>query len=348
MKILYAIQATGNGHISRAMELMPHLKRYGHVDVFLSGSNSTLQADLPIKFRSQGLSLQYSCNGKLNFAKTIKSCQLRKAFKEAASLPVKDYDMVINDFEAITSIACNKQSVPMIHFGHQASFVSDATPRPDNKSIIGEWILRNYAHSHLNLGLHFKRYDQFILPPVIQRSIWEATPSTESHVTVYLPSFCDKELLQLFSVIKNVPFEIFSRHCKETMTFQHIKLIPVEKEAFNKSLINSTGIITGAGFETPAEALYLGKKIMAIPIGGQYEQKCNAAALKRLGVKTINAIVPNQFKQEVENWLTSPNKATGLKWQSTEKTVTALFDLWDTATRKTMLSKSTSPEIALL
>jgi hypothetical protein len=29
MKILYAVQATGNGHISRAIELMPHLEKYG-------------------------------------------------------------------------------------------------------------------------------------------------------------------------------------------------------------------------------------------------------------------------------------------------------------------------------
>jgi len=38
MKILYAVQATGNGHIARAIEMMPHLQKYGEVDVFLSGS----------------------------------------------------------------------------------------------------------------------------------------------------------------------------------------------------------------------------------------------------------------------------------------------------------------------
>ena len=59
MKILYAVQATGNGHISRAMELMPFLQQYGEVDVFLSGSNSNLQPDLPVKFRSNGFSLFY-------------------------------------------------------------------------------------------------------------------------------------------------------------------------------------------------------------------------------------------------------------------------------------------------
>ena len=42
MKILYAVQATGNGHISRAMELLPHLQKYGTKDIFLIGANSRL------------------------------------------------------------------------------------------------------------------------------------------------------------------------------------------------------------------------------------------------------------------------------------------------------------------
>jgi predicted glycosyltransferase len=55
-------------------------------------------------------------------------------------------------------------------------------------------------------------------------------------------------------------------------------------------MIHAKGIITGGGFETPAEALYLGKKIMVIPIKGQYEQDCNAAALKEFGAEVINEI----------------------------------------------------------
>ena len=57
MKILYAVQATGNGHISRAMELLPYLNEYGNTDIFLSGDNSNLAFDVPVKYRSKGLSL---------------------------------------------------------------------------------------------------------------------------------------------------------------------------------------------------------------------------------------------------------------------------------------------------
>jgi hypothetical protein len=39
-------------------------------------------------------------------------------------------------------------------------------------------------------------------------------------------------------------------------------------------------------FETPAEALFLGKKLLVIPMTGQYEQECNAAALAALMLTT--------------------------------------------------------------
>jgi len=45
----------------------------------------------------------------------------------------------------------------------------------------------------------------------------------------------------------------------------------------------ATGVFCGAGFETPAEAMFLKKKLMVIPMKGQYEQQCNAAALEEIG-----------------------------------------------------------------
>jgi uncharacterized protein (TIGR00661 family) len=49
-------------------------------------------------------------------------------------------------------------------------------------------------------------------------------------------------------------------------------------------------VVTAAGFETPAEALVLGKKLVVVPIEGQYEQACNAAALGRMGVKVVGSL----------------------------------------------------------
>ena len=43
MKILYAIQGTGNGHVSRAYEVVPELQKYGKVDLLLSGNQCDIE-----------------------------------------------------------------------------------------------------------------------------------------------------------------------------------------------------------------------------------------------------------------------------------------------------------------
>jgi len=97
MKIFYAIQGTGNGHLSRAEQLYPYLKKYGEVDFFLSGSNAQLNTPIPIKYRSRGISMQYKNTGGLDYSSIAKSLSY-KLYKEAKSLPIDHYDLIINDF----------------------------------------------------------------------------------------------------------------------------------------------------------------------------------------------------------------------------------------------------------
>ena len=76
---------------------------------------------------------------------------------------------------------------------------------------------------------------------------------------------------------------------------------------YSGSIITCNGTITGAGFETPEEVLYLGKKLLYISIKGQCEQKCNGAALNDFKVPVIKAISPN-FYQTVINRLHSQSR----------------------------------------
>ena len=241
MKILYSIQATGNGHISRAMELLPHLQKFGTVDFFLSGENSSLTLDAPVKFRSKGLSLFYTCQGTLDYWKLAKTISVLRMNKDVKNLPVERYDLVLNDFDCITSLACYFKKVPSIQFGHQASFMSAKTPRPERINRIGEWVLKNYAKASQYVGLHFESYDDFILSPVIKEEIIKAEPSDHNYVTVYLPAYCDRVLLDILKPLDH-EFQVFSREVKEEKKIGNIILIPVSKNAFNKSMINCSGI----------------------------------------------------------------------------------------------------------
>ncbi|GGB07473.1 glycosyltransferase family protein [Puia dinghuensis] len=303
MKIFYAVQATGNGHISRAMELLPYFQRYGKVDIFLSGANNSLQLDASVKYRSKGLSLFYTSSGGLNYWEIGKQIAPLRLWREVRDLPVEKYDLVINDFECLTSLACMYKRVPSVNFGHQASFISPKVPRPEKREWMGEWILRNYARATQYVGLHFKQYDDFILPPVIKRDILQAEPQDKGYVTVYLSSYNDATVRRYLQPLKEFTFQVFSKEVQRPTQDGNILFLPVNKAAFNKSLISCKAILTGAGFEAPAEALYLGKKLMVIPIRGQYEQSCNAAALQKMGVpvlKTLDAGFAGVFRPWME------------------------------------------------
>ena len=103
----------------------------------MSGNNASLDIDLPVKHKSKGCSLHYSkCDG-LNYWDIAKNVKPAQIYKDAKSLPLKDYDVVINDFDSITSLACKMQKVHSVQFGHQASFISEATPRPEKKEFDG-------------------------------------------------------------------------------------------------------------------------------------------------------------------------------------------------------------------
>lgn len=302
MKILYAIQATGNGHIARAAELLPHLSRYGKVDIFLSGNNSSLETNLPVTYRSKGLSLFYGNRGGLDYWKMMKAFSPIRILKEAKALPVEKYDAVINDFESITALSCKLKGVPFIHFGHQASFLSRHTPRPASKDPAGEWILKQYAHSEHAIGLHFKSYDDYIFSPVIKQNVLQADPVNHGHVTVYLSHYSDAVVEKALSPVKDILFHVFSKSNKKIEQKGNILFMPVSNKSFTQSMIRSYGVITGAGFETPAETLYLGKKLLCVPIQGQYEQFCNAAALKDFNVPVIDSI-DHSFSAHIGNWL---------------------------------------------
>ncbi len=318
MKIFYAVQATGNGHIARAVELLPYLQQYGTVDIFLSGNNSSLNNCLAARYKSKGASLYYTQSGGLNYLKMMREFSARRIWKEAKDLPVEKYDCVLVDFESIAALSCRLKKIACVGFGHQASFYSANTPRPKTKDIAGEWILKTYAPATAYTGLHSKSYDNFIFNPILKKEILQAAPQQKNYVSVYLPQYDDAVVIQQLVAVPDVEFHLFSKKSRQTSPQKNILIKPVDNNSFNESIINCYGVITGAGFETPAEILYLGKKLLCIPIKGQYEQKCNAAALSSYMVPVVESI-NDLSAQYISNWLNHPYpKSLELRYTTAE------------------------------
>lgn len=302
MKILYAIQGTGNGHLSRAADIVPELRKYGSLDLFVSGAQAEVNLPFPVKFKSKGLSFYFGKGGGIDFYKTFQRNSSRSVIKEIDEFPVAQYDLIVNDFEPISAWAARKKKIPCIGLGHQAAFLSAKSPRPKIIDPFGEWLLTHYAPLKKYVGFHFECYDKYIFTPVIRSAIRTMEPENRGHYTVYLPAYDDKKLVALLLRLPARNWHIFSKHAKNKYQVEGISVWPVSGSAFAESMACSEGVITGAGFETPAEVLHLNKKLLVVPMKHQYEQHCNASALKKLGVPVLKKMKLKNLKK-IQRWM---------------------------------------------
>lgn len=307
MKILYAIQGTGNGHLSRARDIIPVLKQKAEVDILISGEQADVELPYEITYRFKGLGFIFGKKGGIDLIKTYKKANLKRLFKEINSLPIEKYDIVINDFEPVSAWACYKKNKSCISLSHQAAVLNSNAPQPKHIDLMGKSILKNYAPTTFQYGFHFEAYDANIFTPVIRKEIREVTVTQKEHYTVYLPAYDDERIVKVLGLFKDVQWQVFSKHNKKSRNYKNISIFPITNEAFIKSMAAAKGILCGAGFETPAEALYLQKKLLVIPMKGQYEQHCNAAALKHLGVPVVKSL-RKKNADKIRQWLLSDKK----------------------------------------
>ena len=302
MKILYAIQGTGNGHISRARDIIPLLQLKGEVDILISGDSKEIEIPFKIDYKLHGLGFTFGKKGGIDLWKTFKDIDSKKLFKEIRSVPVEKYDIIINDFEPITAWAGKLKKVPVISLSHQSAVLNNKSPKPQKFSWLEKKILKWYAPSKHHYGFHFDNYNKNIFTPVIRSEIRRQKTFNKGHYTVYLPAYSDKKIIKVLSKFKGVKWHVFSKHSNENYIANNIIISPINNEKFIESLVSCKGVLCGAGFETPAEALYLRKKLLVIPMKTQFEQKCNAEALKQMGILVIKKL-SLKHGQKISKWL---------------------------------------------
>lgn len=307
MKILYAIQGTGNGHLTVALEVLPWLMKKAEVDILISGSEVDVPLPYEVKYRLNGLCFVFGKKGGIDYLETYKKANIKSLFREINALPVEDYDLVFSDFEPVSAWACYLKNKPCIGFSHQAAVVNKQSPKPKKADLIGQAVLKYYAPATVRYGFHFVPYGKNIFTPIIRKEIREAKPSHAGHYTVYLPSYSDGRIIKLLSLFPGEKWQVFSKRCLEAYTHDNISFYPIASEAFVQSMVAAEGVFCGAGFQTPSEALFLKKKLLVIPMKGQYEQQCNAAALKLLGIPVLKNIKPKQYKK-LKAWLETDAK----------------------------------------
>lgn len=302
MKILYGVQATGNGHISRARAMIPALRAAGHsVRVVLSGRDPSALwgVDELQPFESRAGLTFVVRNGAVDYWQTARQLRLWQLVSDVFSLDARDVDLVITDYEPITAWYSRLQRIPSIGLGHQYAFRYDIPVA--GADIISRLALRYFAPADVSLGLHWHHFNAPILPPIISRL---TNPPTKhpTKIIVYLPFDPVDQLLTLFSRFDDHEFYIYGKFEAATNR-RNVMLRPFSRHGFIDDLLTSSGVITNCGFELLSEAIHLGKKLATIPVKRQMEQLSNALALQRLNLATV---VESMTDEALYRWLRLP------------------------------------------
>jgi uncharacterized protein (TIGR00661 family) len=187
VRILYGVQATGNGHITRARVLAPILRRAGaDVTYLFTGRPWDHLFDMEVfgdfEWR-QGLTF-CTHTGHVEYVKTAFHNNLLRFAQDVRRLDLSPYDLVITDFEPVTAWAAKLRRVNTVGIGHQYAF-DFPIPRTGD-DFLPRTVMKYFAPASIGLGLHWHHFGQPILPPII-----ETPPEPErvlgNKILVYLP-----------------------------------------------------------------------------------------------------------------------------------------------------------------
>ena len=311
MKILYALSGTGNGHVSRAREIIPHLQRHGELEIAVTGGQNEVALPVPVDTFFPGPAFAFGSTGTIDLRRSLRELKLIRTYRQARRFDPSKYDLIVNDFDPVTAWTARARGfgARVVAFGHQASFLSRRVPRPAHKSIPVEYMFQHYAPASRYVGLHFASYDSGIHPPIIRAEVRALRPRNEGHYTVYLPAYGEDLLVGVLSQFNAVPWKVFSKSCRKRYEIGSITVQPIRNEDYLQALESCNGLLTGGGFEAPAEALFLGKKVFMVPMRRHYEQACNAAAAARtFGIPIASDLRGPWARRALGEWLAAADR----------------------------------------
>lgn len=317
MKILYGVQATGNGHISRARAMGKYLAaEQVSVDYLFSGREASQFFDMQQfgDFQLKRGITFISHAGRVDYWQSFRQASVRGLLQDIRELDVSSYDLVLTDFEPITAHAARRAKKPSVAIGHQYAFLHQIPQRDNN--VITAQIFKHFAPAQQQLGLHWHHFDQPILPPIIDEDAHDiATNPTQ--VLVYLPFEDQQQVLQWLKPLTDFTFCLYGPGLSKN-TQGHIKTHPPALQPFKADLASCSYVLSNAGFELISEALQLKKRILVKPLLGQMEQQSNALALTQLNL----ASATQQLSTEtIARWLNGAQSYKTVQYPNVAKAI---------------------------
>lgn len=313
MKYVFFIQSEGRGHLVQALAVKSKLETRGHqVVAVITGQNPNGLPDFFKEAISAPIFLVDSPNfvldkdgqGIKTISSVLKSLKRSPDFfrslKKIAKLMTEfSPDAIVSFYEPMAAIYTRiyNDKRPLYCLGHQFFIAHPAFIFPDNrlpeKRFFRFFNRLTAPRRSIKIALSFtaeKDYpakNLFIVPPLIRQEILSQEPRAGDFLLIYLLNTGYQSQISNWS--QNHPqikIEAFSTKSPQTNTNLTPLLIwhELSGQKFIDRLAKCQAYIATAGFDSIAEAAYLGKDIMMVPTKNHYEQLCNAVDAKRAGL----------------------------------------------------------------
>jgi len=323
-KIIYAVAGEGFGHSSRSHLIGQRLIDAGH-DVMFVGSKKSLlylkQYFGPPKAEAKeifGLSFAY-VGGRIDKSETLKRnlLKLPEADRQNEELFKKHFepfepDLVISDFEPFSAWWAWRNKVPFVSIDHEHMLTLCKLEHQTRNwfsritaSVVTEchyvgavaYIIVNFFKAPL-------RIDSAILAPPIVRPIVATLQSSKGrHILIYSTTGKGQdELQQVLHKFSQHKFYVYGFN--KSAEYENCIFKKRSTEGFLADMTSAQGVIASAGFSLISECMYLKKKMLLLPIAGQYEQIINAHYVQKLGLgissEKLNEATLARFLEELD------------------------------------------------
>lgn len=336
-RIIYAVAGEGFGHSSRSHLIGQRLIEAGH-DVIFAASNKSL-VYLREYFGERvkevfGLLFHYR-NGRVNPVKTVlknitsypKGFGINRRLYRQCFEKFKP-ELVITDFEPFSAWWALRNRVPFFSIDHQHMLTHCRLEHPRNNRMarLNAYVVTRcyygWATSYIIINFFrapAKACSAVTAPPVLRPEVARLEPKNGEYIVIYITHGMNEERIRkMLSSFAPQQFVIygFNKHEQDgNITFKERST-----EGFLSDVASSKGIVASAGFSLISECMHLGKKMLLLPLPGQYEQIINAHYVQLLGLglsrKELNEKSLSEFLTETEKPLPDDER---ILWPSNER-----------------------------
>jgi uncharacterized protein (TIGR00661 family) len=306
MRILYGVVGEGMGHAMRSRVVLEHLFASGHeVEIMASGRAAEfLRKAFAARgwvHRIHGMHIVYEENqvrrGTTFWSNVLAGvaalpAQIAAYFEIIARFRA---ELVISDFESWTYLFGKSRNLPILSIDNmqvlnRCSIDPELIARHRTEFEVAKAFVKGklpFCDHYLVTSffqLPTRKPNTTLFPPILRAEILGARPSRGEHLLVYQTAEGYDALPEALKQL-DVPCRIYGmrRDLREDLVDRNLCYRPFSEAQFIEDLATSRAVIAGGGFTLMGEAVYLKKPMLAVPVGGQFEQILNASYLQKLG-----------------------------------------------------------------